>query len=280
MRVFSDNSFLGKAELEHGAMEVHRAFTAAGFPAVICCSSDRKLDYILSYEASRYQGVPFCPLPSHLSATQALSFFRGLPFSCGLYNNGSILKTDFSAPSALQPWLDRSELIFLTSGTNGRRKLVFSSSDNVKAAVDAILERIRYCDTDTVINFLPMSFDYGFYQYLLCKSSNSVLALGSTGPYIATLSEIDAVSATVLPIVPSFLAAVQPLLGRRVSARSVKKITSTGEVFSGGLQGSLRAALPEALVYPMYGLTECKRVSILTPDDNPKRPGSVGRAIS
>src|SRR5262249_43076593 len=41
----------------------------------------------------------------------------------------------------------------------------------------------------------------------------------------------------------------------------------------------LRATFPNARVYSMYGLTECKRCTYLPPEDIDRKPGSVGVAI-
>jgi long-chain acyl-CoA synthetase len=42
---------------------------------------------------------------------------------------------------------------------------------------------------------------------------------------------------------------------------------------------ALRRTFPGVAIYSMYGLTECKRVSYLPPDQLAARPTSVGRAI-
>jgi len=41
----------------------------------------------------------------------------------------------------------------------------------------------------------------------------------------------------------------------------------------------LRNAFPHAKLFSMYGLTECKRVAYLPPEELDRRPGSVGKAI-
>ena len=39
----------------------------------------------------------------------------------------------------------------------------------------------------------------------------------------------------------------------------------------------MRTIFPNALIYKMYGLTECKRVSYLEPELLDSKPGSVGK---
>jgi len=41
----------------------------------------------------------------------------------------------------------------------------------------------------------------------------------------------------------------------------------------------LRKTFPQATLFSMYGLTECKRVSYLPPEELDRRPGSVGRGM-
>src|SRR6185436_7650621 len=43
--------------------------------------------------------------------------------------------------------------------------------------------------------------------------------------------------------------------------------------------GAIRRAFPQATLFSMYGLTECKRVSYLPPDQLDTRPMSVGRGM-
>ena len=41
----------------------------------------------------------------------------------------------------------------------------------------------------------------------------------------------------------------------------------------------LRDLFPQARIYSMYGLTECKRCTYLPPEDIDRKPSSVGIAI-
>jgi acyl-coenzyme A synthetase/AMP-(fatty) acid ligase len=45
------------------------------------------------------------------------------------------------------------------------------------------------------------------------------------------------------------------------------------------MHAGLRAIFPNALIFAMYGLTECKRVCYLEPELIDQRPSSVGKAI-
>jgi acyl-CoA synthetase (AMP-forming)/AMP-acid ligase II len=55
--------------------------------------------------------------------------------------------------------------------------------------------------------------------------------------------------------------------------------TSTGETFPNQMIDDLRTCFPDARVQPMYGLTECKRVSILEANPPDTQRFSVGKPL-
>ncbi|OKB64691.1 hypothetical protein BHU62_21370 [Serratia marcescens] len=246
----------------------------------VCCWSQKKIDYIYCYEAARLLNIPFIPLPASIEFGVLTSLINSLPFSVAVYKDGQIDVFTQSHDDSVSDWLAVAELCFFTSGSTGEKKLVFLSSENVNAAVLSIQERLDYCHEDRVVNFLPMAFDYGFYQYLLTKNADATLCLVDEGLSMASVSHIDSVQISVLPLVPSMVTALLSMAGRRFNGSSVKKITSTGESISSGLITQVTDLFNNAKFYTMYGLTECKRVSILLPEEAPNIKESVGRAIS
>jgi acyl-CoA synthetase (AMP-forming)/AMP-acid ligase II len=56
-------------------------------------------------------------------------------------------------------------------------------------------------------------------------------------------------------------------------------VTNTAAALPTEYTPFLREIFPNALIYRMYGLTECKRVSYLEPELLDKKPNSVGKAI-
>jgi long-chain acyl-CoA synthetase len=60
---------------------------------------------------------------------------------------------------------------------------------------------------------------------------------------------------------------------------SLRYITSTGQTLPPKHIDFLRKAFPGVKIYSMYGLTECKRVAYLPPEQLENRPGSVGKAM-
>ena len=85
---------------------------------------------------------------------------------------------------------------------------------------------------------------------------------------------------TALPIVPMIAALLlkHDLAGYDLSA--LRYITNTGAALPPAHIAALRERLPHVRIFSMYGLTECKRVSFLPPEDLDARPTSVGKPMS
>lgn len=168
-----------------------------------------------------------------------------------------------------------------TSGSTAMPKAVVSTHRQVLFAVSAIQDALGYRADDRIYSCLPLSFDYGLYQVYLACASGAHLVLGDSGEAgPALLTSLRTSGATVLPLVPSLASNLLRLLARTESTPpSLRLVTNTGAALSPGLSAQLRRAIPTLSVVPMYGLTECKRVSIAEPDLDLVRPGSVGRPL-
>ncbi len=168
-----------------------------------------------------------------------------------------------------------------TSGSTSTPKAVISTHGNVVFATHAILERLKYEESDTVANFLPLSFDYGLYQMFLSFRTGATLALGSYGDVgPGLLTKLNQWQTTVLPLVPNMANILTKLLRRsRINLPHLRTITNTGASLPPAFVDELTTLLPRCSIYVMFGLTECKRVSILTPQDYEKKPNSVGNPL-
>ncbi len=191
----------------------------------------------------------------------------------------------FQSPETQLPALSFSRTdplgLVYTSGSTGVPRGVVVSHSNVVFTTAAIQERLRYRASDVVGVFLPLSFDYGLYQVFLAANVGAALFLGqpgSSGPPLLKLVHEHAI--TVLPVVPSMVGSLIKLLDRTGAALpSLRCLTSTGDHLPEQQVEELRRRLPGTQIYPMYGLTECKRVSILLPEEWPSRRRSVGRPL-
>lgn len=173
--------------------------------------------------------------------------------------------------------------LIYTSGTTAMPKAVVSTHQQVLFAVHAIAERLMYRADDVVYCPLPLSFDYGLYQVFLSALAGSHLWLGSateSGP--ALLANLVRSRATVLPAVPPVSAALLRLLRRRRDGERppLRLLTNTGAALPADLPSGLREELPGLRVQLMFGLTECKRLTIAQPDEDLARPGSCGLPLT
>jgi acyl-CoA synthetase (AMP-forming)/AMP-acid ligase II len=84
---------------------------------------------------------------------------------------------------------------------------------------------------------------------------------------------------TGLPLVPTISAVLLQMDLSKYRFPKLRYITNTAAALPLSHISRLRALFPEVKLFSMYGLTECKRVSYLPPDQLDVRPGSVGRGM-
>lgn len=174
---------------------------------------------------------------------------------------------------------DTACLIY-TSGTTGRPRGIVCPHRSMVFAVEAISRVLSLGPSDVVGSILPLTFDYGLYQVLLAFRATATVVLGGLDDAVRMGAFIVRHGVTVLPVVPSLADRLARLLSRRPERTgSVRLVTSTGERLAEPVADRLRRVCPNAVVLPMYGLTECKRVAIATPADVAAAPRSVGRPL-
>jgi acyl-CoA synthetase (AMP-forming)/AMP-acid ligase II len=170
-------------------------------------------------------------------------------------------------------------LLMYTSGSTALPRAVMCPHERVCFAAAAIADRLGYTDDDVVLCRIPVSFDYGLYQLFLCALGGAALVLRPDLPEAAILRQIRDTGATVVPLVPTLTEIVLRLAGRDRGPTRVRLLTNTGAPLTGGHAAGLREAFPAASVVAMYGMTECKRITIAEPDEHLRHPGTVGRPL-
>ncbi|MEW2193672.1 class I adenylate-forming enzyme family protein [Streptomyces microflavus] len=172
-------------------------------------------------------------------------------------------------------------LLMYTSGSTSAPKGVMCPHRAVVYAARAIAARLQYRPEDRVFCRVPLSFDYGLYQTLLCAVAGGELQLVPEGQDAVLLRSILTWGATIVPVVPSLATMLIALVSRRgaPAAPRIRLFTNTGATLTAETAAALRAAFPGAAVCAMYGITECKRVSVMEPDGDLERPGSSGRPL-
>ncbi|MCA1245483.1 acyl-CoA ligase (AMP-forming), exosortase A system-associated [Massilia sp. MS-15] len=167
--------------------------------------------------------------------------------------------------------------ILYTSGSTGKPKGVVLSHRNMVAGAASVAAYLELTAQDRILAVLPLSFDYG-----LSQLSTAFLA-GATAVLINHLFPRDIVKAVQDERITG-LAAVPPLWIQLAAldwpaACTLRYLTNSGGAMPLPTVAALRAALPDARLFLMYGLTEAFRSTYLPPEQLERRPDSMGRAI-
>ena len=175
---------------------------------------------------------------------------------------------------------DLATLIY-TSGSTGEPKGVMSSHFNMVSVARSIIQYLENGPEDITLTVLPLSFDYGLYQVIMTFMFGGTVVLERSFLYpVKFLECIQREKVTGLPLVPTIAAMLLNMQSiDRYDLRSLRYVTNTAAALPVDHIQRLRALLPQARLYSMYGLTECKRVSYLPPEELDRRPSSVGKAI-
>lgn len=176
--------------------------------------------------------------------------------------------------------VDLAALIY-TSGSTGEPKGVMSTHFNMISAARSIIQYLENTEDDVILNVLPLSFDYGLYQVLMSIMFGGTVIIEKSFLFIHKILErIAQEGVTGFPIVPTILAMLLKLQDlKKYDFGSLRYISNTGAALPVEHIRKLRNLFPGVQIYSMFGLTECKRVCYLPPDEIDNRPASVGKAM-
>jgi len=171
--------------------------------------------------------------------------------------------------------------IIYTSGSTGDPKGVMLTHLNMVSAANSVSTYLGLRSDDVIICVLPLSFDYGLYQLLMSTKVGATLVLerGFTFP-VKVLERMARHNVSVFPGVPTIFSMLMNIdTLARYDLHALRMITNTAAALSEEHIRQLRGLFPQAQLFSMYGLTECKRVTYLPPDQLDIRPTSVGRGM-
>lgn len=176
--------------------------------------------------------------------------------------------------------IDLAMLVY-TSGSTGQPKGVMMTHKNIEHAATSITTYLRMTPDDVVLSVLPLAFDYGLYQLLMCVKLGATLVLEKSFAFPQKILPLLAsAKVTGFPLVPTMAALIVQLRNFKPEwAASVQFITNTAAALPPAHIQKLRELFPNARVYSMYGMTESKRCTWLPPEQLDIRPDSVGIAI-
>jgi acyl-CoA synthetase (AMP-forming)/AMP-acid ligase II len=152
---------------------------------------------------------------------------------------------------------------------------------NMVSVAHSITTYLENNENDVIIDMLPLSFDYGLYQILMGFKTGGTVVLEKSFAYpYQIMQTMIKEKVTGLPGVPTIFAILLQMKDiDKYNLSSLRYITNTAASLPVSHTKRLRDLFPKAKLYLMYGLTECKRVSYLPPDELDRRPTSVGRGM-
>lgn len=175
---------------------------------------------------------------------------------------------------------DLAALIY-TSGSTGFPKGVMMTHQSMVFTSWSLIEYLRLSENDRIMLILPLAFDYGLYQLLMSVTIGGTLIVEQSFIFTASIyKNINKYRPTVFPGVPTVYAMM--ITSNKESGLSfdcIEKITNTAALLPAEFIPDLKKIFPNALIFKMYGLTECKRVCYLEPELVDQKPTSVGKAI-
>lgn len=175
--------------------------------------------------------------------------------------------------------IDLAALIY-TSGSTGKPKGVMLTHLNILSAATSITTYLENTAEDIILSVLPLSFDYGLYQVLMAFKMGASIVLERSFTYPAAVLELIArEKITGFPIVPTISAILLGMNLEKYDFSTLRYLTNTAAALPTEHIRRMRQLFPHVKIYSMYGLTECKRVSYLPPDQIDIRPTSIGRGM-
>jgi len=176
--------------------------------------------------------------------------------------------------------IDLAAIVY-TSGSTGDPKGVMLTHRNMLTAATSVSTYLGMREDDVVLLALPMAFDYGLYQMLMSfrVGARVVVERSFTFPAAVLKTMVDE-GVTGFPGVPTIFAILFELgTLANYDLSKIRYVTNTAAALPEKHITGLVKLFPQAQIFSMYGLTECKRCTYLPPDEVLTRPGSVGIAI-
>ncbi|MDN3920483.1 acyl-CoA ligase (AMP-forming), exosortase A system-associated [Roseateles violae] len=169
--------------------------------------------------------------------------------------------------------------ILYTSGSTGRPKGVVLSHRNMVAGAKSVASYLENNEHDTLLAALPLSFDAGFSQLTTAFHCGARVVLLNYLLPRDVLKALEREQVTGLTAVPPLYIQLTQLAWPAAINERLRYFANTGGRMPRETLDALRARVPAAKPFLMYGLTEAFRSTYLPPAEVDRRPDSIGRAI-
>ncbi|AVB23941.1 acyl--CoA ligase [Pseudomonas syringae pv. syringae] len=177
---------------------------------------------------------------------------------------------------------ERPTSIFYTSGSTFNPKGVLVNHRIMLAASSRVTAYLGNEADDRILSYSTLASDYGVYNVMmpLYAGATSVIESRPAGSAEEVLAVVEREAVTAMHVFPPvfcLLANAGPEWQARVPG--LRYISSSGQALHSRHIQRIRQALPQVQIFSNYGLTECKRVSYLPPEEIDRRPTSVGKPL-
>jgi acyl-CoA ligase (AMP-forming) (exosortase A-associated) len=169
--------------------------------------------------------------------------------------------------------------ILYTSGSTGKPKGVVLSHLNMVTGARSVAQYLENQPEDRILSVLPLSFDYGLNQLTTAFLTGACAVLMNHLLPGDILKEVRKERITGLAAVPPLWIQLAQLPWPAPEESTLRYFTNSGGAMPKATLDQLRAKLPRARPYLMYGLTEAFRSTYLPPEEVDRRPDSIGKAI-
>ena len=169
--------------------------------------------------------------------------------------------------------------ILYTSGSTGRPKGVVLSHRNMVAGAKSVAGYLGNTTDDTLLAALPLSFDAGFSQLTTAFHVGARVVLLNYLMPRDVLKALAREKVTGLTAVPPLYIQLTQLDWPDEVREHLRYFANTGGRMPRDTLNALRARVPQAKPFLMYGLTEAFRSTYLPPEEVDRRPDSIGKAI-
>ncbi len=218
-----------------------------------------------------------CPDLRHVVLTEPPGHPAALPEGVALHNWTDLLA---HSPRPGHRVIDTDiAAILYTSGSTGRPKGVVLSHRNMVAGAKSVAAYLGNSASDSLLAALPLSFDAGFSQLTTGFHAGARVVLLN---HLLPRDVINAMArerVTGLTAVPPLYIQLTQLNWPIEAGVHLRYFANTGGRMPRETLEALRAKVPHATPYLMYGLTEAFRSTYLPPEELDRRPDSIGKAI-
>ncbi len=139
--------------------------------------------------------------------------------------------------------------LIYTSGSSGEPKAVMSEHRQVVFASGSIIQYLRNVEDDVILNVLPLSFDYGLYQWLMTVRFGGTLILEPSFTYPGqVLKRLGEERVTGFPGVPTMFALLLQMNLAEFDFSRLRYITNTAAALPPAHVLELRRKFPNAAI--------------------------------